>query len=81
MRSTILLRLLFAVVTSILVITMLGRDVQASNESAPLSHVGAVHNATDKKDVTTYGSWGYINWTNPNLNGGDTSYHRVIVAQ
>ena len=39
------------------------------------------HNATQKKDVTAWGAWGYITYTNPNLNGGWWSYHRVVVVQ
>lgn len=45
------------------------------------NHCSCLHNALEKKVITAYGSWAYINWTNPNLNGGQWSYHRTGVTQ
>lgn len=45
------------------------------------NHCSCLHNALEKKVITAYGSWTYINWTNPNLNGGQWSYHRTGVTQ
>lgn len=54
----------------------------ASGNYAPeYSHCTCLHNAIEKKDVTTKGGWAYITWTNPNLNGGWVSYHRVATVQ
>lgn len=45
----------------------------------PLNHGNALHNATDKFDVTAWGVRGIITWTNPPLNGGFWSYTRVAL--
>ncbi len=48
------------------------------------AHLGALHNCTDKKDITAWGAWAYINWTNPDLDTGDGGiwvYNRVGVVQ
>src|SRR5262245_44296232 len=59
-------------------------DASVSNTSTDAiaaNHCTCLHNATQKKDVTAWGVSGYISWTNPNLNNGTASYHRVGVVQ
>lgn len=58
---------------SLISYTSLDYSVKASS--------GGYHNAVEGKDVTAWGVWGYITWTNPDLNGGSWSYHRVAIAQ
>jgi hypothetical protein len=38
-----------------------------------------LHNATQKLDTIAWGVQGYITWTDPSLNGGQWSYHRLSV--
>jgi hypothetical protein len=45
------------------------------------SHCTCLHNATEKKVVTTWGGSAYITFTDPNLSGGSASYHRVATVE
>ena len=45
------------------------------------AHVDGVHNATRKKQVAAYGAKADIEGTDPAINGGQWSYHRVGVVQ
>lgn len=64
------------------VFTSSTRSVEAAPSAKPTnSHCSCLHNALEKKVVTAYGAWAYINWTNPNLNSGQWSYHRSGVTQ
>jgi hypothetical protein len=57
-------------------------SIQAvGNNGTENNHCTCLHNATEKRDGTTWGGSGYLTWTNPNLNGGWASYHRVATAQ
>ena|SRR5436190_1993070 len=45
------------------------------------NHCTCLHNATEKKVVTTWGGWASITFTDPNLSGGASSYHRVATIE
>lgn len=64
-------------IAPVLVLLVVGLITNMMNVQA---HTG-LHNATQKKDVTAWGSWAYINWTNPDLDGGSWVYHRTAVLQ
>lgn len=74
-------QLIIALVLVLLIIAP--QSAQATTNNMPeYNHcTNCLHNATEKKDITAWGVWGYITWTNPNLNGGAWSYHRVAVVK
>lgn len=43
------------------------------------SQAEKLHNATQKLDTVAWGVQGYITWTDPSLNDGQWSYHRLSV--
>ncbi len=61
-------------------------DAQGIVQAAPalepaLNHCSCLHNATEQKSgISPRGAWGYINYTDPPLNGGQWSYHRVTTV-
>ncbi len=70
----------------VLILTLLmstSQSAQAITDNTPkYNHCNpCLHNATEKKDIDAWGAWAYITYTNPNLNGGLASYHRVGVVQ
>lgn len=52
-------------------------NVGASGNGIPILHSNAIHNATEQNAGNWYGSRATINWTNPNLNGGQWVYNRT----
>jgi hypothetical protein len=46
-----------------------------------LNHCVCLHNATQQKSTTAWGVRGYVTWTNPALNSGWVSYHRVGIVK
>lgn len=57
-------------------------DVFKSSNNPAYSHcTNCLHNATEKRDGTAWGVRSYISWTDPPLNGGAWTYHRVAMAQ
>ncbi len=66
--------LIFAIVVLILGLT--------SASASPLAQASKkLYNAQQQKDVTAWGAHATINWTDPPLNGGTFSDHRVAVIQ
>ena len=66
-----------AIVTVIVVLFGL-----TSANASPLAQTPKkLYNAQQKKDVTAWGAFATINWTDPSLNGGTFSDHRVAVLQ
>lgn len=65
----------------VLVMTMLAEEFPGQSVFA---HTGALHNATEKRDIVNWGASAYIQWTNPDLDTGDGGwaiYHRVATVQ
>jgi hypothetical protein len=88
-RNRTLHSLYLALAITLASVFILSGTEQSANASvsnisieAPIAnHCTCLHNATQKKDVTAWGVWSYISWTNPNLNNGTASYHRVGIVQ
>jgi hypothetical protein len=62
-------------------VTMTSLGLTAANASPLAQTPKKLYNAQQKKDVTAWGALATINWTDPPLNGGTFSDHRVAVIQ
>lgn len=74
--------LMLVTVTLLIGLVQASENVYAAGDTIPLQyHCDCYHNATQKKDITNWGVWTYLNYTNPNVGTNGWSYHRGAVVQ
>lgn len=65
----------------LIAVTMTMIGLTGANASPLAQTPKKLYNAQQKKDITAWGALATINWTDPPLNGGTYSDHRVAVIQ
>ena len=73
------MKILRAMAITTVIVILFG--LTSANASPLAQSPKKLYNAQQKKDVTAWGAFATINWTDPPLNGGTYSDHRVAVLQ